>query len=147
MRAPTAPSTRLKLSRAALAGVGLLIAPALAGCSEETPPVRFATTRVRGFAHSGKQPVVGGWVEFMPIDGTVGNLRVAPIDRAGRFDIDGVAVGRNVVGLVHTDLGPPFSAFFSTYLTPVRRHIPAGDVHELDFDLIVEAARVQSDKK
>ncbi len=100
---------------------------------------------MRGYIHAADKPVAGGWVEFLPIDGTVGNFRVAPIDRAGRFEIDGVGVGRHVVGLAHTDLEQPFASLFDTFRTPVRRVIPAGDLYDLDLDLVAEATRIEAD--
>ena len=66
----------------------------VAGCREELGPVRFPTTRVCGRVLESGRPVAGGWIEFAPIEGTVGNRRSAPLAADGRFEVSGVAVGR-----------------------------------------------------
>ncbi len=57
-----------------------LLAP---GCSEELGPERFPTTRVAGIVVEGGRPVAGGWIEVIPTDGTVGNIRSARIGTDG----------------------------------------------------------------
>jgi hypothetical protein len=120
-----------------LAGLALVwLAP---GCREELGPVQFPTTRVTGVVREGERPVGGGWVEFLPVDGTVGNLRSAPIRRDGSFEADRVAVGTYQVGLVAAPVGSLLAQRFH----PIRRAIPAGTSTTLTIDLIEEAIHQQ----
>ena len=54
-------------------GLGLL----LTGCGEELGPVPMKVVQVRGVVREGARRLSGGWVEFFPVNGTVGNLRSA----------------------------------------------------------------------
>jgi hypothetical protein len=113
-----------------------------AGCAEELGPERRVTTRVTGVVREGARPVGGGWVEFWPTDGTVGDLRSAPIGPDGRFDADGVAVGRNRVGLVAVPSQVPNCRFyFDPLRTSIRRDVPAGPRADLTIDLYQELAK------
>src|SRR5207253_905083 len=89
---------RLAMPRALLIlSLGLLVT----GCSEELGPVPMRVSRVRGVVREGSRPVSGGWIEFFPVDGTIGNLRSARLRADGSFDADGVAVGVNLIRLVN----------------------------------------------
>ena len=73
------------------------------------------------------RPVAGGWIEFVPVDGTVGDRRSAPLAADGRFEVSGVAVGRNVIGLVNAPIRCPAAGSCSDSRgSPIRRDIPAG---------------------
>jgi hypothetical protein len=63
-------------------------------------PTTFDTTNVRGRLHVAGRPLTPGWVEFWPIDGTVGNLRSAPLGADGSFSATRVPVGRVLVRFV-----------------------------------------------
>jgi hypothetical protein len=119
----------------------LLAALATTGCSEELGPEHWQTTTVKGRVHEDNQPVGGGWIEFVPVDGTVGNFRVGPIKRDGTFEVDRVPVGRHVVGLAYAPIRMPNGKLFYTYTTPVRRNIPPGPETHLDLNLVEEMAR------
>lgn len=121
----------------------VVLAALLAGCREELGPVVARTARVTGEVRVGGIPVRGGWIEFGPIDGTVGNLRTAPIGRDGRFDATGVAVGRNRIGLAQAPIA--MQRQFRLTDSPIVRDIPAGGA-ELSIDLLVEAIRQQDEK-
>jgi hypothetical protein len=124
-----------------LATIALLgMAP---GCREELGPTPMPTTRVTGSVREGAQPIRGGWIEFLPVDGTVGNLRSAPIGPDGRFVADGVAVGKNQIGLVAAPIRTLPARRFLTTSSPVRRAIPGGPTTDLTIDLIEEAIRHQ----
>jgi hypothetical protein len=124
-----------------LAGLALMgLAP---GCREELGPVRFPTTRVTGVVREGERPVGGGWIEFLPVDGTVGNLRSAPLRPDGSFEADRVAVGTNQVGLVAAPVGSLLAQRFHPMRSPIRRAIPAGPSTTLTIDLIEEAVHHQ----
>jgi hypothetical protein len=127
---------------AALAALAAALGLALAGCREELGSVAFPTTRVSGVVREGGQPVSGGWIEFIPVDGTVGNLRSAPIARNGRFEVSQVAVGCNAIDVVHAPIRrPEVQWLLSTRGKPIRRAIPAGPATTLVIDLLTEAYR------
>jgi hypothetical protein len=119
-----------------------------AGCREELGPVAFRTTRVRGLIVEGGRPVGGGWVVFIPSDGTVGNLRTAPVGRDGRFVVSGVAVGRNHIGLDNAPIRlPDGRQTFTPLSSPIVREItPGAEVTLPTIDLLEEAIRHQKAK-
>lgn len=124
--------------------LGLL---AITGCAEEWGPVPRTLARVQGRVHLGASPIRGGWVEFSPIDGTVGVLRSAPIGADGRFEATGVAVGTNLIRLAHPPpldtnaaLNPRIYWVFQQSYSPIRRTIQ-GPSDDLDLDLLQEAAK------
>ena len=82
--------------------------------------------RARSGPRAGR-PVAGGWIEFVPVDGTVGDRRSAPLAADGRFEVSGVAVGRNVIGLINAPIRwPDGGNLFHTQGSPIRRDIRAG---------------------
>jgi hypothetical protein len=115
---------------------------AAAGCREELGPVAFSTTRVTGRVSEGGQPVGGGWIEFWPAEGTVGNLRSAPIGPDGRFEATRVAVGTSAIGLVDAPirLHGGWQLFYS-HASPIRRAIGPGPQSHVEIDLLSEAVR------
>lgn len=117
----------------------------LPGCSEELGPERPPTARVRGTLTVGGRPVDGGFIEFQPVDGTRGNLRVGPIRADGTFDVDRVPVGRVAIGLAHLSLGavPGRSGLvdprdFRMGPASIRREIPDRPEVTLAIDLLDE---------
>jgi hypothetical protein len=120
----------------------------VAGCREELGPVQFPATRVRGRVVERGQPVAGGWIEFVPIEGTVGDRRSAPLAADGRFEVSGVAVGRNVIGLVNAPIRwPDGRKLFHGQGSPIRRDIPRGAATTLTIDLLTEALRDEKTKQ
>jgi hypothetical protein len=116
----------------------------LTGCSEELGPVPMPVTRVRGVVTEGPRPVAGGWIEFIPVDGTVGNLRSARLGSDGSFDADGVAIGANLIRLVEARIEtPPFVRMFGSFASPIRCVIAADSHAALRIDLVEEAARAR----
>jgi hypothetical protein len=104
--------------------LGIAVAAAFLadGCSEELGPVRMPVTRVKGVVTQGDRPVSGGWIEFTPVEGTLGNLRSARLGPDGRFDADGVAVGKNAIRFVNARLASPVLVkLFTPYSSPIRR--------------------------
>ncbi|MGZ3433833.1 MAG: hypothetical protein ACXWN0_18690 [Isosphaeraceae bacterium] len=123
----------------------LLLGLLAAGCSEELGPERFPTTRVAGIVVEGGRPVAGGWIEFIPTDGTVGNIRSARIGRDGSFQADRVAIGENVIRLVNAPINMPGGEkLFGQFSSPVRRKIPLEPNGRLAIDLLEEAVRYQA---
>lgn len=136
------PRPRWRPPRAFAPGL-LLLATLPVGCAEELGPEPMETTTVAGRVLLGGRPVGECWIEFLPTDGTVGRLRSAPVDAAGRFTADGVARGAvaiRVVGLTRPDAGldPIVSAYLArirdVYL--IRRRVEGGP---LTIDLAEEA--------
>jgi hypothetical protein len=113
------------------------------GCGEELGPVPLKTTRVSGIITQGGRPVSGGWVEFLPVLGTVGNIRSAPIRHDGTFVADRVAVGKHVVGVAGAPLSIPLRQMFHPFSSPIRRSISEGGATTLKIDLLEEAIRHQ----
>jgi hypothetical protein len=117
----------------------------VAGCKEELGPEHLSTARVSGVIREGDRPVAGGWIEFLPVDGTVGNQRSARIRPDGFFAADKVPVGENALRLVNAPLEFPGNAMlFGAFTTPLRRRIPEGGGEPLAIDLVDEALRFQS---
>jgi hypothetical protein len=120
----------------------LVAALSLAGCREELGPVAFPTTRVSGVVREGGRPVSDGWIEFFPVDGTVGNLRSAPIAADGRFEVAQVAVGWNAIDVVNAPIRwPEVQSLLNARGKPIRRAIPEGTATNLEIDLLAEAYR------
>jgi hypothetical protein len=122
----------------------LLIGAALlsCGCTEELGPVPMPVTRVQGVVTEGRRPISGGWIEFLPVDGTVGNLRSARLKSDGSFDADGVPVGESVIRLVNAPIETPgYQQLFSPSYTPLRRVISPHPSAPLKIDLVEEEIR------
>ena len=117
------------------------LAALLAGCSEELGPERPPTARVRGSVAVGGRPVGGGFIEFQPVDGTRGNLRVGPIRPDGTFDVDRVPVGRVLIGLSQLPPAPVDTSSFRMGQDAIRREIPARPDGPLAIDLLDELGR------
>jgi hypothetical protein len=126
----------------ALAAVALVLAAA--GCHDVLGPIRLETTRVTGVVVEGGRPVRGGWVEFAPIDGTVGNMRSAPIGPDGRFRADRVPVGVNRVGIVGAPVAiPNWRRYFDPLNSTIQRRTTPGSC-EVTIDLLEELARARA---
>src|SRR5262249_10621394 len=115
------------------------------GCAEELGPVPMPVTRVKGTVREGGRPVSGGWIEFHPVDGTIGNLRSARLRNDGSFDADGVAVGQVLIRLVNARIESPVaSRVFGAFSSPIRRHIPEEPGEPILVDLVEELIRFQN---
>jgi hypothetical protein len=125
-----------------------------AGCSEELGPEKFETTRIKGRVISNAKPVTTGWVEILPTEGTMGNLRTAKIQPDGTFETDGTPVGKVAIILVKippdqypTPFGTVPSLVFQVVNSPIRRTIPPGTECRVDLDLGVEAFRYAQERE
>jgi hypothetical protein len=115
------------------------------GCDSALGPERFRTVKVTGRIVEGRDPVKGGWIEFLPVDGTIGNQRSARIHADGSFQADKVAVGENALRLVNAPVRLPGGAQrFGAFTTPIRRVISEHQAAPLVIDLIDEAVRYQA---
>jgi hypothetical protein len=112
------------------------------GCGSALGPERFRTVKVSGRIVEGREPVKGGWLEFIPVDGTVGNQRSARIQSDGSFEADRVAVGENALRLVNVPIQLPGGAqLFGAFTTPIRRVISEHQAAPIMIDLVEEAVR------
>lgn len=126
--------------------LGLLALTFLAAsCGEELGPEQMRTSHVRGTIRYGDRNLVRGWVEFHPFPGTVGNLRVAQIGPDGSFDATGVAIGQNVIEVVHASTEPKGSGPAVRY-RGFLREVPDRPENTLDMDLFDEALRMQNSR-
>jgi len=80
----------------------------------------------------GNKVVNGGWIEFLPIQGTVGRLRTAPIGRDGTFEVDRVSVGKNAISVMNAPIDPRMLGL----RTPIHRTITERSPTELKIDLL-----------
>jgi hypothetical protein len=119
----------------------VLILTTLAGtsCHEELGPEHFPVTSLSGVVVEGQDPVQGGWIEFIPIDGTLGDVRSASIGADGSFQADKVPIGLCAIRLVNARILAPGAALvFGRLNSPIRRVIPAGSREPMKIDLIEE---------
>lgn len=104
----------------------------------ERPP----TIAVGGRVRVGAVPIEGGWIEFWPVDGTVGDLKSSPIAADGTFALAGLTPGRRLVSLVRPRVGEalpdPLRAVVGRVRgldSPARVVIPDRSPFRLDIDL------------
>lgn len=118
----------------------------VAGCAEELGPERRVTTRVAGVVREGGRPVGGGWIEFIPMEGTVGNMRSAPIGPDGRFEAEDVPVGVNRIGFTAAPIQlPNWRRFFDPLSSVIRRTIPPQPSTDFEVDLFQELGRLAAE--
>ena len=101
------------------------------GCSEELGPERMVVTHVKGFVRNRHSPVTGGWIEFVPVEGTVGVLCSAKIQKDGSFDAAHVPVGINLIRLANAPLGSrSVELLFGSYHSPIRARSKPGPMSQ-----------------
>lgn len=132
----------------AAAALGVAAVVFTPGCSRVLGPVPRPVAEVRGRLHEGGRPISGGWIEFMPSGGTIGNLRSARIDADGTFAADRVAIGENAIRVVnaHVDATPYLNIVGQT-VSPIRRVIRPDDRATLTIDLRDEALRFHETRR
>jgi hypothetical protein len=107
------------------------------------------TTTVRGRVHLDGKPIIRGWIEIAPCEGTMGRITSAPIAPDGSFVAEKVPVGHVVMHFS----GPPAPStgdramdlyLFRAHREPVfRREISPGVNPRMDLDLRAEKARFE----
>lgn len=95
---------------------------AVSGCGRAWGPERMPTTTIRGRVLLDGRPIGPGWLEIVPIDGTKGRLRSAPLAADGSFVADGVPVGRVAVRLAGRPLPPTGDPNVDNFLLLIRRN-------------------------
>jgi hypothetical protein len=100
--------------------------------------------RVKGTVTEGRRTVGGGWIEFIPVDGTIGKLRSARLNADGSFEATRVAVGVNAVRIVNARIESPVIAQkVGVFATPIRRVVSEGG-HDISIDVLEETVRAQA---
>lgn len=125
---------------------------ALPGCRDMLGPPHPATATVRGRLLLHGRPIGPCFVEFQPIDGTVGDLRSGRVDAGGRFTVTRVPIGRvgiRVVGPTLRTGDPPLDVFLhrigQSYA--IHRDIDAHASNLAPIDLVVEAYRLAAESR
>jgi hypothetical protein len=117
------------------------------GCSEELGPEHRVVARVKGVVREGGKPVTSGWIEFFPVDGTVGDLCSARIGADGSFEALYVPVGVNLIRLVNVPVtSPAAKQVFGAYKSPIRRTIAAVPPGPIVVDVVDEAIRFRNEQ-
>jgi hypothetical protein len=117
----------------------------LAGCAEELMPPPSHTTTVTGRLLLMGRPVGRGWLEFVPIEGTVGVLRSARLQQDGTFRAERVPVGRvaiRLVGAGRLASGDPMIDRFLVLVSQrylIHRDVKGPSTPDLEIDLGREA--------
>jgi hypothetical protein len=85
------------------------------------------------------KPVTRGWIEFVPVDGTVGKMRSARIKPDGTFHATKVPVGLNLIRLVNIDWEPvQMRRIFGAFTSPIRRRITENENGPIEIDIVEE---------
>jgi hypothetical protein len=130
------------------ASLGCSLALGCLGCHDALGPEKMITTTVRGTVKQAGKPLSRGWIEFIPIDGTVGRMRSARIQKDGSFHGTKVPVGLNLIRLVNADIeNDDLRRGMGSFASPIRRTIaekPGGD--RIDIDVIEEYTRAAAAK-
>lgn len=113
------------------------------GCREELGPEIMPTALVSGRVVRSGVPVRGGWVEFLPVEGTVGRLTSARIGPDGRFSSSSVPVGTLGLRIVGASLYPAEARFLSQGYY-MRRSVPPTGLTDMEIDLALETAKLQA---
>jgi hypothetical protein len=124
----------------------LVLLIASVGCRDAVGPERFHTAPATGQVLLAGRPIPGGFLEFAPVEGTVGLLRSTEIGPDGRFAVDRLPVGTVGIRLVGSRLPPTGNPRTDRFVLDLRqryaitRTIPPTGAR-LTIDLAEEAAR------
>ena len=116
----------------------------LPGCRDALGPERMPVATVDGRVTEKGRPVSKGWIEFVPVDGTVGRLRSARLRRDGTFHATSVPVGLNLIRLVDADIDPRARRVFGAFNSPIRRRISEHPDKSIEIDIIDEAVKFKN---
>jgi hypothetical protein len=128
-------------------GRGLLASAALAGglafpgCAEELGPEAIPHTRAEGVVLLSGRPVERGWVEFQPVDGTLGDITSTRLRPDGSFRFDRVPVGEVSVRLVDVPLGSTGAYWIFRNNSPIRRSTQSPPGPSMTIEIVEELMR------
>lgn len=112
-----------------------------------TAPLPRETADVHGRLLAGGSPIGRGWIQIWPIEGTVGNLRVAPLEADGSFRATGVPVGRVLLMVNPADPVPSGDRFRALRIaraqgfdSPIRLTIKNPSPEPFTIDLLTTSA-------
>lgn len=122
------------------------------GCGQVLGPEQMPVAEVSGRVTQRGAPVRSGWIEFVPVDGTVGRMRSARLDSNGSFHATKVPVGQNLVRLVNVKIDPDVGKrvahdirqIFGAFTSPIRRTIAANRNPPLEIDLVAEYVKLST---
>jgi hypothetical protein len=113
----------------------------LPGCRNALGPEKMPVATVDGRVTERGRPLSVGWIEFVPVDGTVGLLRSARLRPDGTFHATRVPVGLNLIRLVNVDIDPRARRVFGAFNSPIRRTIAEHPDKSIEIDIIDEAIK------
>ncbi|AMV39398.1 hypothetical protein [Planctomyces sp. SH-PL62] len=111
------------------------------GCVEELGPEAIPTTPVSGVVTLGGKPLGRGWVEFQPLDGTLGDPTSARIHQDGSFQMARAPLGLNVVRLVDAPIEIPGAIQLLRNASPIRRTTLSPPGPPIRIDVLEELVR------
>lgn len=130
------PRPDRSIATAALAGF-----LALAGCSEEWGPEVIPHTTAEGVVLVSGRPADRGWVEILPIDGTLGDLTSARLKPDGSFRFDRAPVGEVAIRLVDVPLGASTPLWVFRNNSPIRRTTQSPPGPPMTIEMVEELIR------
>ena len=108
-------------------------------CRDVLGPEKMPVAVVDGKVSQGGKPVTRGWIEFVPIDGTVGVMRSAQLRADGTFHATKVPVGLNLIRLVNIDVDSNRIRWkFGAFTSPIRRTIALNTNPPVNIDVVEE---------
>jgi hypothetical protein len=109
------------------------------GCRDVLGPEKMPVASVDGKVSQRGKPVTRGWIEFIPVDGTVGRMRSARLRPDGTFHATKVPVGLNLIRLVNVDVDSVrVRHTFGVFSSPIRRTIAQNVNLPVNIDVIDE---------
>lgn len=125
--------------------IALATLQSLSGCARIFGPEAMPVASASGVVTEGRHRVGGGWIEFFPVEGTIGKRRSARLNADGSFHATGVPVGVNQVRIVNARIESPVVArLMSDFASPIRRIISRDDRQVISIDLLEETVRFQA---
>lgn len=119
------------------------------GCGRAVGPEAIPMRTISGRVLLDGRPV-GGWLEIMPVEGTLGRLRSAALAADGSFTVTDIPMGRLAIRLA----GPPIERtgdakmdkflFHARRMPMIRRSVGNDQNARLDIDLRAELAEFET---
>jgi hypothetical protein len=134
-------------SRRSLASATLAGCLAFIGCGEELGPEVIPDTSASGVVLLSGRPVDRGWVEFQPVDGTLGDITSARLRPDGTFRFDRAPVGEVSVRLIDAPLGSTGAGWIFRNNSPIRRATQSPPGPPMTIEVVEELMRYQALKE